>query len=60
MVGPDDKDMLFDLLADPGESTDITGQNPDLVKSMKEKLFEFRESCKKSLSGADYSHTIHP
>ena len=67
MVGPDDKDLLFDLQADPGESKDIAGQYPDLAKSMKEKLFKFRESCKKSLSGADYSvpftpdkYDIHP
>jgi arylsulfatase A-like enzyme len=67
MVGPDDKDLLFDLQADPGESKDIAGQYPDIAKSMKEKLFEFRESCKKSLSGADYSvpftpdkYDIHP
>ncbi|MCX6326936.1 MAG: sulfatase-like hydrolase/transferase [Bacteroidia bacterium] len=60
MAGPDDKDLLFDLVADQGETTDISAQNPEIVKSMKETLLDFRESCKKSLSGENYNVPFTP
>lgn len=59
----DDKgssDMLFDLLNDKGESKNIATQHPDVVKSMKVKLMDFRESCRSSQLGKDYSTKFTP
>ncbi|MCX7011407.1 MAG: sulfatase-like hydrolase/transferase [Candidatus Sumerlaeota bacterium] len=60
MEGKEGEDMLFDLLADPGETTDIAAQHPDVVKTMKADLAAFRESCKRSLAGKDYSTPFTP
>jgi arylsulfatase A-like enzyme len=60
MEGPGDRDLLFDLTRDPGETTDLAAQNPDVVRSMKQKLEEFRESCRRSLSGKDYAVPFAP
>lgn len=67
MDGPADKDLLFDLLSDPGETKNIAAEHPDIVKSMKARLADFRESCRRSLAGRDYTtpftpdkHDIHP
>jgi arylsulfatase A-like enzyme len=46
--------MLFDLVDDPSETTDLSAQRPDVVNSMKAVLTEWRKSCKKSLDGQDY------
>ncbi len=46
--------MLFDLVEDPSETNDLAAEKPDVVERMKRLLFEWRESCKKSLAGEDY------
>jgi hypothetical protein len=60
MQGPGDQDLLFDLLADRGETKNIAAEHPDILKSMKGILVEFRESCKRSLAGKDYSTPFTP
>jgi arylsulfatase A-like enzyme len=45
---------LFDLLADPGEKTNIATQHPDVVKRMTAELETWQGSVERSLSGADY------
>lgn len=47
--------MMFDILADPGETNDILSQNPELAAYYINMLNEWRESCRKSDSGGDYS-----
>jgi hypothetical protein len=56
----DDEALLFDLLVDPGESTNLAQQFPDRVATMKNVLMEFRESCKLSLAGTNYSEAFAP
>ncbi|MHC4222054.1 MAG: sulfatase family protein, partial [Planctomycetota bacterium] len=46
--------MLFDLINDPGETTDISEQEPDIADKMKVTLEKWRRSCEKSLMGNDY------
>jgi len=60
MDGMGGNDMLFDLIRDPSETTNIAAQQPDIVKSMKVRLVEFRESCKHSLAGKDYAVPFTP
>jgi len=60
MEGPQDQDLLFDLLADPNETTNLVGQFPSVVKTMKQTLWDFRESCKRSLAGKDYATPFTP
>jgi arylsulfatase A-like enzyme len=60
MAGAADKDLLFDLLADRGETKNIAEQNAGIVSSMKAKLVAFRDSCKRSLAGKDYSAPFTP
>jgi arylsulfatase A-like enzyme len=48
------KRLLFDVVADPKEERDLAAEKPDLVKSMSEALEAWRESCRRSLAGADY------
>ena len=55
-----DSDLLFDLLADAGETTNIASQHADVVKAMKDQLAIFRESCKRSLSGGNYVEPFTP
>lgn len=51
----DDKpDMLFDLIADPSERTEIGASKPEIVASMKPVLREFQKSCRNSDAGNDY------
>jgi len=45
---------LYDLLTDPGEKTNIAKKHPDIVRSMKLTLEEWRQSCKNSGNGKDY------
>jgi arylsulfatase A-like enzyme len=54
------EDLLFDLLRDPRETTNLAAQQPDLVKSMKATLADFRASCKHSLAGKDYPTSFTP
>ena len=45
---------LFDLEADPGETTDLLDRQPDLAESLQTKLRAWQQSVLRSLSGADY------
>ena len=45
---------LYDLLADPKETTDIAAQHPDIVERMQTELHAWQRSVERSLSGADY------
>jgi hypothetical protein len=60
MDGRDSEDLLFDLLRDPSETTNLAAQQPDIVRSMKAKLADFRASCKRSLAGQDYAAPFTP
>jgi arylsulfatase A-like enzyme len=46
--------MLFDLLKDPGETTDLAAEKPQILQSMKTTLVKWRKSCRESLAGKDY------
>ena len=45
---------LYDLLTDPGESTDLAADQPDRVQAMRAELAAWRESLRRSAEGADY------
>ena len=45
---------LYDLLADPKETTDLAAQQPERVQRMLEQLHAWQRSVELSLSGADY------
>jgi arylsulfatase A-like enzyme len=47
-------DLLFDLVADRGETNSVLGRHADLGQSMKTRLRAWIESCRKSHYGADY------
>jgi arylsulfatase A-like enzyme len=47
--------LLFDIIADPSESKDVSARHPDVVKSMTAQLDGWQQSCRRSLEGADYS-----
>jgi len=51
---PKAKYELYDLLADPGEKTDIAAKHPDVVKAMTKTLEDWQASCKTSNAGEDY------
>ena len=46
---------LYDLIADPGEKTDIAAAHPDVVKAMAATLEAWQASCKASNAGKDYT-----
>lgn len=46
--------MLFDLIADPGETKDLAAEKPQILQSMTAILDRWRRSCKDSLAGQDY------
>ncbi len=46
---------LYNLEADPGETTDLAAKHPDLVKSLDQKMHLWQDSVLNSLTGADYS-----
>lgn len=46
--------QLYDLLADQGETTDLSGQYPDIVESMRQTLEAWRQSCEMSNKEMDY------
>lgn len=60
MDGKGTTDLLFDLLNDKSEIKNIAIQSPEIVKDMKVKLVQFRESCKTSQAGKDYSVPFTP
>jgi arylsulfatase A-like enzyme len=45
---------LFDLLADPKETTNLAAEHPEVVQRMTEQLHAWQASVERSLSGADY------
>jgi len=45
---------LYDLLADPAETTDVAARFPDVVRRMKGELETWQRSVERTLSGADY------
>jgi len=47
---------LFDLIADPKETKDISAAHPDVVKRMTTELHAWQRSVERSLSGADYGN----
>lgn len=49
-----EEDLLYDLAADPGESTNRAGDEPERVQAMKAALQAWRASCQDSAAGADY------
>jgi len=45
---------LFDIIEDPGETTDLAAARPEIVNAMKQILLKWQTSCKDSLQGRDY------
>lgn len=45
---------LYDLIADPSESTNIVDSKPELVKSLIRGLQQWRQNCRASHAGQDY------
>lgn len=45
---------LYDLIDDPGESTDLSSEKPEFHHAMIETATAWRESCKVSDAGEDY------
>lgn len=45
---------LYDLLADPSETTDIAAKHPDIVRRMTGELEAWQRSVERSLQGSDY------
>jgi hypothetical protein len=54
------EDMLYDVVADRGESENIIGKNREVAQSMKKRLRDWIESCKASHAGADYDAPFTP
>ncbi|PPL00548.1 Arylsulfatase A [Parapedobacter indicus] len=46
---------LYDLLNDPFETKDISGEHPDQLKKMEKLISDFVNSCTASERGADYN-----
>lgn len=45
---------LYDIITDPEETTDISGDHPEIVSELSKQLSLWRESCKNSYRGMDY------
>ncbi|MBI1358017.1 MAG: sulfatase-like hydrolase/transferase [Acidobacteria bacterium] len=45
---------LYDLLADPAETTNLAAKQPERVRSMLQQLTDWQRSVEVSLTGADY------
>ena len=45
---------LYDIVADPSESSDISAANPNLLETFRQETSCFIESCKESFKGAEY------
>lgn len=45
---------LYDLRADPNETSDLAERHPDIVRRMTDELHAWQRSVERSLSGADY------
>jgi arylsulfatase A-like enzyme len=48
------EDALYHLHDDPGENKNLLAENPRLAESMKARLREWIESCRRSFDGGDY------
>ncbi|MEO2033215.1 MAG: sulfatase-like hydrolase/transferase [Planctomycetaceae bacterium] len=48
------RDMLFDIVADPQETIDLSKERPEQVTGMKHVLAAWRASCRSSAAGEDY------
>ncbi|HBL44504.1 MAG TPA: N-acetylgalactosamine 6-sulfate sulfatase [Planctomycetaceae bacterium] len=46
--------QLFDIIADPGETTDVAADHPELVKTFQTELERWINSCANSNAGKDY------
>ncbi len=46
--------MLFDLIADPGESKNLASEMPEVVERMRRECDRWRASCDRSAAGGDY------
>ena len=49
--------MLFDIVKDPAETTDLATEKLGIVEAMKETLEDWQVSCSTSASGEDYRQT---
>ena len=47
--------MLFDLIEDPGETKDLSAEKPEILRTMKAALEQWRISCYESLTGKDFT-----
>lgn len=45
---------LYDLAEDPAEKNDLATAKPDILATMKARMAEYDESCRRSRDGADY------
>jgi arylsulfatase A-like enzyme len=54
LVTGKDGQQLYDLTADPGETRDLSAEQPDVVTRMSKLLDDWTASVLKSRSGADY------
>jgi hypothetical protein len=51
----EDRAELYDLLADPQETTNLAAEHPEIAKQMTERLRAWQRSVERSLTGADYA-----
>ena len=49
-----EKDMLFDLLNDPGETSNLATRFPEITQKMRDDLVKWQQSCANSNDGNDY------
>jgi len=49
---------LYDLLADPGEKTDLAAKHPEVAERMQAELLRWIASCARSATGADYGDRL--
>ncbi len=52
--GGDTRPELYDLIADPVESSDLATEHPDIVERMLGDLRKWQQSCTDSAAGRDY------
>ena len=54
------EDMLFDVVKDPGETTNIIAQHPTVAAALRAQLQQWTQSCRKSHAGDDYDTPFTP
>jgi arylsulfatase A-like enzyme len=52
--GEDEEWELYDLVEDPGETTDLAAQQPGRTDRMRKQLLGWKASVERSQQGADY------